>query len=37
VACAGIFHYGIVPLPALKSELAREGIAVRSAHLEVPA
>ena len=30
VACAAIFHYGGVPLPALKAELARSGIAVRA-------
>ena len=30
VACAAIFHYGVIPLPALKAELARSGIAVRA-------
>jgi cyclase len=30
-ACAAIFHYGLVPLPALKAALADAGIAVRSA------
>ncbi len=30
-ACAAILHYGVTTLPALKTELARAGIAVREA------
>lgn len=30
-ACASIFHYGVVPLPKLKVELARIGVTVRAA------
>ena len=30
-ACAAIFHYGVVPLPALKSALAMAGVVVRAA------
>jgi cyclase len=31
VACATLFHYGLVPLPALKSHLAVAGLVVRAA------
>ena len=30
VACASILHYATVPLPALKAELAKAGIAIRA-------
>jgi cyclase len=30
-ACAAILHYGLVPLPELKAEIARSGVAVRAA------